>query len=474
MGSLPGVAMGVAPASNTNSNITEVATKTGAPNPQMEGTSAIHTGPKKPTKRKKANVSRKNGNSEIMDRVTSYFDVFPEFGSRRVRCQRKPIELSSLDACIVYKIKHDGNNGAELARTPYSLSTSNLEEMEADTIQRKTAGKPGKPKADRKKKTRKSNGDDTKSVGRGRLPSVDTDKKYIEAVQIYGKDFSRIASYMNKTVDAARKYWERHSKRLGLASLLHSDDESPEDLLDYSAWSDVLSSIPEGDNVLDESLLGSIHSKQWEYAVSVLDRVPHGLDPVYISSVLVPELCRGLFNRNQDIKAFLKVIKDYFAINDSPGTRKRQRDRPVWSDSDKKALVDAFDKHGKNWGKLQESVPSKTLTQVKNFYQNYKYKYFNEAADRLEEQTHIGNSPTGMVKKQKTEDTSVPDISIPQEMLASLPQGILEQMEKVMTNPTARMQFNALVMMQQKAQECTPSQSDQLMTSKEEPDKNVD
>ena len=29
---------------------------------------------------------------------------------------------------------------------------------------------------------------------------------------------------------------------------------------------------------------------------------------------------------------------------------------------------------GRNWKRLQEAVPSKTLTQIKNFYQNYKGK----------------------------------------------------------------------------------------------------
>ena len=71
--------------------------------------------------------------------------------------------------------------------------------MTDNEILRRAAAKSGKSKEERKKKAHKSGGEDTKSVGRGRLPSVDTDKKYIEAVQIYGKDFPRIASYMNKT-----------------------------------------------------------------------------------------------------------------------------------------------------------------------------------------------------------------------------------------------------------------------------------
>ena len=29
---------------------------------------------------------------------------------------------------------------------------------------------------------------------------------------------------------------------------------------------------------------------------------------------------------------------------------------------------------GRDWGRLQEAVPKKTMTQIKNYYQNYKLK----------------------------------------------------------------------------------------------------
>ena len=476
MGSLPGAAIGIAPLSNTTSNITEGTTKTTGLNMQMEDTSAMQTGRKKAIKRKKANVPKETGVTEPL-KIKTYFTIFPEFVGRRYRDPRKPVDLNSLHGSIVHDMKLDcgyiNEKMACIASTaPFSLSTSNLEKMVDNAIPRKAAVKTGKSKEERKKKSHKSSGEDAKSVGRGRLPSVDTDKKYIEAVQIYGKDFPRIASYMNKTVEAARKYWERHSKRLGLLSLLQSDDESPEDVLDYSVWSAVMESIQESNGVLDESLLRSVPSKQWEYALSALDHVPHALDTHHISAVLIPELCEGSFKRQDDIFAFVKAIHEYFSTGNLSGKKKRQRDRPVWSDDDKKSLVDAFEKHGKNWGKLQESVPSKTLTQIKNFYQNYKFKYFNDDGGIAEDKDGNVDSPTEVVKKQKTVDDSVPEITIPQEMLASLPQGILDQMEKVMTNPTARMQFNALVMMQQQAsaQESAACQGDQLTSTMNDPD----
>ena len=56
--------------------------------------------------------------------------------------------------------------------------------------------------------------------------------------------------------------------------------------------------------------------------------------------------------------------------------KKRERERPVWADADKKALYDAYAVHGRDWQKLHEAVgPSKTLTQVKNFYQNYRHNF---------------------------------------------------------------------------------------------------
>ncbi len=30
--------------------------------------------------------------------------------------------------------------------------------------------------------------------------------------------------------------------------------------------------------------------------------------------------------------------------------------------------------HGRSWARLAEAVPTKTLTQIKNYYQNYKVK----------------------------------------------------------------------------------------------------
>lgn len=461
MGSLPGGAIGVAPPSNNTSNVTEGiarAMPTNA-NTQMEDTSAVQSGrKKKKTKRKKAvaSLSKNPGNSEI-HKIETYFASLPVFACKKSRQDRVPVDSSCLHTCIVYDIQRDPVYAGKLPsialNAPHSFSTSNLEHMAEEGVE-KTKKNAGKSKGDaKKKKARRSSADDGKSVGRGRLPSVDTDKKYIEAVEIYGKDFPRIASYMNKTVDAARKYWERHSKRLGLLALLQGDDNSPEGILEHSAWSDVLNSIQEDTfHALDEHALQSIPATQWEQAVSVLDFVPHNLDVHHISSVLIPELIEGTFERMDEITEFLKSVKDYFSLQNSSEKRKRQRDRPVWSDDEKTILIDAFKEHGKNWAKLQEALPSKSLTQVKNFYQNYREKYFNEATQEESKTSRDDKpSPTSLAKRPKLEDTndSVPEINIPQEMLDSLPQSILDQMERVMTNPTARMQFNALVMMQQ-------------------------
>lgn len=46
----------------------------------------------------------------------------------------------------------------------------------------------------------------------------------------------------------------------------------------------------------------------------------------------------------------------------------------LWTEKEKAAFIDAYKQHGRNWSKLSEAVASKTLTQIKNYYQNYKVK----------------------------------------------------------------------------------------------------
>ena len=42
-----------------------------------------------------------------------------------------------------------------------------------------------------------------------------------------------------------------------------------------------------------------------------------------------------------------------------------------WAGAEGSAVVQL---HGRDWGHLAAAVPSKTLTQIKNYYQNYKVK----------------------------------------------------------------------------------------------------
>eukprot|EP00750_Incisomonas_marina_P007640 INCI15017.8.p1 GENE.INCI15017.8~~INCI15017.8.p1 ORF type:complete len:1146 (-),score=228.07 INCI15017.8:55-3492(-) len=55
-----------------------------------------------------------------------------------------------------------------------------------------------------------------------------------------------------------------------------------------------------------------------------------------------------------------------------------------WTDAEKRTYVSRFASLGKNWEKLAIEIPSKTVAQIKNFYQNYKSRYgLDKVAARL-------------------------------------------------------------------------------------------
>ena len=287
---------------------------------------------------------------------------------------------------------------------------------------------------------------DNKPVGRGRLPNIKTDRKYIEAVQIYGKDFHAIASYMNRTVEAAKKYWERHSERLELHRLVDdikgprdgeesSDiDEDESNLLVYSEWAPALSilrmmdsnaAVQNSPNILNalRDLLKRIPEEESKKASSLM--LPGGELGSLLASqsqsrrlqVLLPGLLQSDASQVDDVIDLLRAIDAYFQIyhaeevtekviiSNPAKIPKAGRGRgPVWSEKEKRAILQVFNQHGKDWDKMQDAAPNKTITQIKNFYQNYKNTYFRSTGD-VE-----GNGPSlESCKKRKAEELSYPE-----------------------------------------------------------------
>ena len=56
---------------------------------------------------------------------------------------------------------------------------------------------------------------------------------------------------------------------------------------------------------------------------------------------------------------------------------RRGRTWSYWSAEEKHALITAYSEHGRDWAQMQAAVPTKTMTQIRNFYQNYKAKHFD-------------------------------------------------------------------------------------------------
>ena len=203
---------------------------------------------------------------------------------------------------------------------------------------------------------RKKNPDQPTAVGRGRLPSAETDKKFLDAVQIHGKDFVGIGSYINKTPEAAKKYWERHCDRLGLDKRVGMGAGSgsggggpeaggPITAAPIEAGGPITASPIEAPSVAATAAVAETA------AVAAATAAPPG-------TKVVPHPTTTT------------------SITPAPATtKKRPREGKIWSEADKQALFNAYAAYGRDWAKMHEAVPSKTLTQVKNFYQNYKEKF---------------------------------------------------------------------------------------------------
>ena len=304
-------------------------------------------------------------------------------------------------------------------------------------------------------------------VGRGRLPHADTDKRYIEAVKLYGKDFESISSHMNRTIEATRKYWERHSERLKL-DLLVSEDSPKPCSMDMNAWDPLFELLndKETDDSIVIEMMEAIPPEEWHKLQEIL---------VLTDSPSAKKLLHMVSHRNSSepkvVIEMLQGVQGLLGHQDAtPSTssttvlkQKGKPRRPVWNDADKEALFAAFKIYGRSWKKLQEAVPSKTMTQIKNFYQNYKFKY-KELSENLgmkrsasSEDIDLEHS-SGMSKKSKSGGEKEA-LNIPQEMLSVLPDGILDQMESKMTDEQ-RKQFNSLMSIMKSGKSDTSASKD--------------
>ena len=222
-----------------------------------------------------------------------------------------------------------------------------------DPKSKKTAKTPRTKKA-------KNGAQQPTAVGRGRLPSVDTDKKYMDAVQMHGKDFIGIGSYINKTPEAAKKYWERHCDRLGLdKEVVGAGVEQAAGGTEAEMGGSIVGGdIVGGDIVGGDIVGGGTGAERLGVDATVNQDASPGTNPAV----------------HADASPVVDTSEHPLALGSSG--KKRERERPVWADADKKALYDAYAVHGRDWQKLHEAVgPSKTLTQVKNFYQNYRHNF---------------------------------------------------------------------------------------------------
>ncbi|KAK9815578.1 hypothetical protein WJX72_006161 [[Myrmecia] bisecta] len=83
------------------------------------------------------------------------------------------------------------------------------------------------------------------------------------------------------------------------------------------------------------------------------------------------------------------LFQNFVAGNGNPGTsmgmpsehdlwrhhqQQQQQSLSYWSHDEKDTFMQTYKTYGRDWDRLQRAVPTKTITQIKNYYQNYKTK----------------------------------------------------------------------------------------------------
>lgn len=84
--------------------------------------------------------------------------------------------------------------------------------------------------------------------------------------------------------------------------------------------------------------------------------------------------------------------------NINAGESKPRREATSWTQDEKEKFVDIIRKHGRDWTLLQESLPAKSMTQIKTYFQNSKAKLGFTAGEGT-------NSRSAANRKHKVDDS---------------------------------------------------------------------
>lgn len=84
--------------------------------------------------------------------------------------------------------------------------------------------------------------------------------------------------------------------------------------------------------------------------------------------------------------------------NINTGESKPRREATSWTQDEKEKFVDIIRKHGRDWTLLQESLPAKSMTQIKTYFQNSKAKLGFTAGEGT-------NSRSAANRKHKVDDS---------------------------------------------------------------------
>ncbi|XP_057828336.2 uncharacterized protein LOC131039563 isoform X2 [Cryptomeria japonica] len=79
--------------------------------------------------------------------------------------------------------------------------------------------------------------------------------------------------------------------------------------------------------------------------------------------------------------------------NPNGGESKPRREATSWTQDEKEKFVEIYKKHGRDWSLLQENLPSKSLTQIKTYFQNSKAKLGLTATEGIQSRSAPNRKP---------------------------------------------------------------------------------
>eukprot|EP00958_Prasinococcus_capsulatus_P001124 scaffold104_cov375-Prasinococcus_capsulatus_cf.AAC.3 len=184
---------------------------------------------------------------------------------------------------------------------------------------------------------------------------------FLRAVTELGDDFKAVAARVGtKTAAKCKSYFNKNKKQLGLESIVNEAKLKG----------------PRG----DESKIGNgkvtVKHEQAENKplTSASQASEHGAPPGTVMGSTDAAVAMEVDEMPGATSDKGDIVGGH-AMGEKEGAHKERRPQSYWTQDEKDTLIETMKEHGRDWTLLQKRIPTKSLSQIKNFYQNYKSKY---------------------------------------------------------------------------------------------------